>query len=143
VVSQNIVLEKKLTANKYFDLCIKDQTEENKIITDILFLSGEPNTPGHIYRVIRYLKAYENLGAKCIWFPSYHIEKLSLAEINCKVLVIWRTPFSTSVQKIIEKVHEKGATVIFDIDDYMFDPELVDENNIDAIRYLRYSVPGI
>jgi len=96
----------------------------------ILFLSGEPRTPGHDYRVQMYSRALASRG--------YHVavtgadQPPNFTALDC--LIIWRTPWSKRLARTVAAARNCGAKVVFDVDDLMFDPELARCSVIDGIR---------
>ena len=102
-----------------------------------LFISGEPETPGHVYRVERMVQAALCLGWEAEWMDAAPVGPAELAGRD--LVVLWRVRWSEHIQGIVEVSHENGATVIFDVDDLMFRPELAVTDIIDAIRSLRFS----
>ncbi len=98
----------------------------------ILFISGEPTTPGHQYRVVRAMRLAEAAGWRTDWSEVAPVGPHTLAE--AKLVVLWRVPWSTHVQGIFDACEEIGARVLFDVDDLVFRPELARVELIDGIR---------
>lgn len=100
----------------------------------VIFVSGEWMTPGHVYRVERYVEAYRSLGFVTIWFkPSSLFANLEVLN-QCALLIIWRTVMDTKLDKIIARAKEQKAKIVYDLDDLMFYPELARKDIIDGIR---------
>jgi glycosyltransferase involved in cell wall biosynthesis/GT2 family glycosyltransferase len=106
----------------------------------ILFISGEGHTPGSIYRVERYVAAARALGLEAGWCEAGPVGPAELE--GARLVVLWRVPYSSHIAGIIQVAHEQGATVIFDVDDLMFRPELATIEVIDGIRSQRFSEQG-
>ncbi len=104
---------------------------------NVLFVSGEGHTPGSIYRVERYVEAARSLGLDAGWSEAGPVGPAELA--GARLVVLWRVPYSTHIAGIIQVAHEQGATVVFDVDDLMFRPELATIEVIDGIRSQRFS----
>ena len=98
----------------------------------ILFISGEASTPGHHYRVLRAMAAAEAVGWRAEWSETAPVGPHTLA--GARVVVLWRVSWSAHVQGIIESCGHSGATLLFDVDDLMFKPELARIEVIDGIR---------
>jgi glycosyltransferase involved in cell wall biosynthesis/SAM-dependent methyltransferase/uncharacterized protein YbaR (Trm112 family) len=100
----------------------------------LLYISGEPDTPGNQYRVLRYVRAAAENGINASWIKAEdlptHLEELESADI----LVIWRTPWSAQVEAAISVMRSRGKIVIFDVDDLMIEPDLARTQIIDGIR---------
>jgi glycosyltransferase involved in cell wall biosynthesis len=103
----------------------------------ILAISGEPHTPGHIYRVERLLEAAASLGWNASWSEVAPVNPDLIR--GAALVVLWRVPHSTHVQGIIDCAHAMGARVVFDIDDLMFRRDYADVRLIDGIRSQRFS----
>src|SRR5258708_35184431 len=100
----------------------------------VVYLSGEPGTPGHSYRVERPLAALATLGAAVTWMTEDDVAG-RLAEIRrATVLVIWRATWSDRIADAVAAARAGGAVVAFDIDDLMVDPDLARLSVIDGIR---------
>jgi glycosyltransferase involved in cell wall biosynthesis len=102
-----------------------------------LFISGEDHTPGTVYRVERMVAAVRSLGMAARSMPPGPVGPADLA--GQRLVVLWRVPHSAHVQGIITLAREQGATVLFDVDDLMFRPELATIEIIDGIRSQRFS----
>jgi glycosyltransferase involved in cell wall biosynthesis len=102
-----------------------------------LFISGEDHTPGTVYRVERYAATARALGYEARAMPAAPVGPQDLK--GASLVVLWRVPFSAHIQGIITVAHEEGATVVFDVDDLMFRPELARVEIIDGIRSQRFS----
>ena len=100
----------------------------------ILFVSGEPDTPGNYYRIINYVEAASANGWRADWIRgdelSDHMSKIS----DFDVLVIWRKLWDANVEEAIGIMRSLGRTVIFDCDDLMTEPRLATIKLIDGIR---------
>jgi glycosyltransferase involved in cell wall biosynthesis len=103
----------------------------------ILYVSGEDHTPGNTYRVERYTQTAQNIGFDATWKPAALVGFEDL--LGLSVVVIWRAPLSDHISRVISISRDEGATVIFDVDDLMFRPELGFAKFIDAIRVQRLS----
>ena len=102
-----------------------------------LFISGEDHTPGHTYRILRMAAALRDAGFDTCWTRPEPVGPAELA--GMRLVVLWRVPFSPHIQGIITVVHEQGGTVVFDVDDLMFRPEMATVEMIDGIRSQKFS----
>lgn len=97
----------------------------------IIYISGEPATAGHHYRVARPVSA---LGRHAIALEvssaPNHLDAIEAADI----VVLWRVSWNESVQLILDAARRGGARIVFDVDDLMFDPALATTEVIDGIR---------
>jgi glycosyltransferase involved in cell wall biosynthesis/GT2 family glycosyltransferase len=102
-----------------------------------LFVSGEDHTPGNVYRVERYAAAARALGYDAAWKAAAPVGPDDLE--GATLVVLWRVPYSAHVQGIVDFAHERGALVVFDVDDLMFRPEMAVIDIIDGIRSQKFS----
>ncbi len=100
----------------------------------VVYISGEPDTPGNFYRVIRYAQALSAAGAKTEWVRCEDLPQQLNRIAGASLLVIWRARWNAAIQSAIEIARRDGARVVFDIDDLMIDPELARVEIIDGIR---------
>ncbi len=100
----------------------------------VIFLSGEWMTPGHYYRVERYVESYRNLGFHAFWFKPDSVYSNSSMLNRCTLLIIWRTEMSENLRRIIQQARNNKIKIIYDLDDFMFDPEMARPEIIDGIR---------
>jgi glycosyltransferase involved in cell wall biosynthesis len=100
----------------------------------IVFISGEPNTPGHAYRVRMPAEALAKAGADvCVLGRNKLVANQGCFE-SADALVIWRTAWSKEIESIINTARKDGAKIVFDVDDLMFAPALAKTGVIDGIR---------
>jgi glycosyltransferase involved in cell wall biosynthesis/SAM-dependent methyltransferase len=100
----------------------------------VVFISGEPETPGHIYRVERYAAAALAAGAQASWMRLDEIPG-RVSEIGgASLLVIWRAAWDDNVAHAVAAARAAGARVVFDVDDLMIEPTLARVEVIDGIR---------
>jgi glycosyltransferase involved in cell wall biosynthesis len=102
-----------------------------------LFISGEAYTPGTAYRVVRYTETARRLGFEARFMQAAPVGPADLERV--RLVVLWREPHSAHVDGIIQVAHEQGATVIYDVDDLMFRPEMAVIEIIDGIRSQKFS----
>ncbi len=100
----------------------------------VVYISGEPGTPGHRYRVARYADAAVMVGAETLIVTvgeAYaHIGEIKTATL----LVIWRATWSDALARVVAAARAAGVRIVFDVDDLMFDPEVASVERIDGIR---------
>lgn len=98
----------------------------------VLFIAGEPETPGVAYRCNRLAEAAITAGYDAKVKPAALIngEDIDWADI----IHLWRVEFSGHIDIVTRLAREKGATLIFDADDIVFVPHLARIDIIDGIR---------
>ncbi|HXT81774.1 MAG TPA: glycosyltransferase [Acetobacteraceae bacterium] len=109
----------------------------------LVYVSGEPNTPGHLYRIDRYRAAATALG---IASTEMRVEEIAsrIEDIErATVLIIWRAFWSGEIEAAIAAARRGGARVVFDLDDLMVDPNLARTEVIDGIRSQHLTEEGV
>jgi GT2 family glycosyltransferase/glycosyltransferase involved in cell wall biosynthesis/uncharacterized protein YbaR (Trm112 family) len=104
------------------------------VTLSILYVSGEPKTPGNQYRVLRYVDAALANGADAEWMPMDDLPHRMDDLAGYNVLVLWRVPWNEHVSAAVDLIRSRGGKVVFDIDDLMIDPDLAQTKIIDGIR---------
>jgi O-antigen biosynthesis protein len=118
----------------------------------VLFVSGEPDTPGHVYRVARYATAAQEAGFTVSVVRHDELRRVTrrfggrligLQPAAPELVVIWRAAWSRQLARAIKLWRRAGARIVFDVDDYMFDPALARAEIIDGIRSQHCSEPAV
>lgn len=101
---------------------------------NVVWIGGEPDTPGYHYRVIMPALAARAAGVNATYFRldtlDEHLDSVKAADI----VIIWRAAWDGRVAKLFQVARDAGAKVCFDVDDLMFDPRLATVKIIDGIR---------
>lgn len=109
----------------------------------VVYVSGEPHTPGHQYRVVRMANACRAVGVE-VTVVNLEDAPLCMAEISkANVVVIWRVAWCPSISDVIAQARGNGAILVFDVDDLMIDPNLASVEVIDGIRSQGFDEPGV
>jgi len=103
----------------------------------VVCVSGEPHfVAGHLYRVERVARTLTELG----WSVEIHpVNGLDATAWDPKtlpptVVLIWRAAWSPRLEEAVAAWRGQGARILFDVDDYMFEPGLATPEVIDGIR---------
>ena len=109
----------------------------------VIFVSGEPHTPGHLYRVVRQAEAAAQAGWDASWM-SIHDAPRRMDEIaTAAIVVVWRATWSNTVEWILCVVRSNDARLVFDVDDLVFRTELATVETIDGIRSQNFDAAGV
>ena len=103
-----------------------------RAIRHVIFVVGEPNTPGSDYRCVRNAAACRAAGYGAETIDLYDVSPENLARAD--LLVLWRTTMSPHIETMMRLAREAGTTIAFDVDDLMTRPELARVEIIDGIR---------
>ena len=106
----------------------------DRVALRLVYISGEPNTPGHVYRIQRHADCLRVLGGEGAWMTAEEIPD-RIEEIEAAgILVIWRAPWDLHIEAAIAAARRGGARIVFDVDDLMTEPGLARVEVIDGIR---------
>ena len=100
----------------------------------IVFVSGEPHTPGHRYRVLNIAGCLPPRLFESAIIPASELPARIGEIASAEIVWIWRTRLSQETAELVRAAREAGATILYDIDDLMFRPELATVDLIDGIR---------
>lgn len=131
----NPVMEKEIPSPSKFCETITPTNKEPYII----YIIGDPTTPGAIYRVHRYVEAAIAAGFNAIHFtPDKVMEHLDQIE-KADIVIIWRSIWSECIEAVINITKSSGARIIFDADDLIVEPDLAKIEAIDGIRSQKFT----
>jgi glycosyltransferase involved in cell wall biosynthesis len=103
------------------------QRASKKDETDFFIASGCGIATTSLYRTVHLQEQLQALGYEADrvdWFDTNAIDSERAA--NADVLVLYRLPMSAALRRLIDDAHARGKTVIFDTDDLVFDPALIE-----------------
>jgi len=105
----------------------------------LLIVSGEPGTPGHEYRVVRFAAAAADLGwqVQVLDVADLPVETAAIAKGRPAAVLIWRATWRPALEEAVTGWRGHGARIVFDVDDHMMDPAIADVSVIDGIRSQR------
>jgi glycosyltransferase involved in cell wall biosynthesis len=99
-----------------------------------LCICGEPDSTARPYRVDYLVQDLASLGVESSWMsiPQALQKPAQISTVN--LLILWRTAWDGSVAEIVRTARRNSATVVFDADDLVIEPELARIGIIDGIR---------
>lgn len=94
---------------------------------DILFLIGCWLGESKRYRVYNLVAALEKRGYRCLVHDFYHVGDIVAFDIVPRVVVFFRAPYDVRVGIVeaLDFFQRKHVSTVFDIDDYVFESDLV------------------
>jgi glycosyltransferase involved in cell wall biosynthesis/SAM-dependent methyltransferase len=102
--------------------------------TRLVYVSGEPETPGNLYRVLRHAESAAAVGVTTSWMRIDEVPDRLDEIAAADVLMMWRAAWDERVAAGIDAARRAGVRVVFDVDDLMIDPDLARTVVIDGIR---------
>jgi glycosyltransferase involved in cell wall biosynthesis len=109
----------------------------------VIFVSGEPHTPGHHYRVVRMAQAAAAAGWDAHWMPIQQAPRRMDDIATAAIVVVWRATWSNTMDWILLVVRQGGARLVFDLDDLVFRTELAVPEIIDGIRSQNHTTHSV
>lgn len=100
----------------------------------IVFVSGEPQTPGHRYRVLNMARSLAPRFFETAIISASEASQRVGEIADADLIWIWRARLSPELAQPIRAGREAGIPFVFDVDDLMFRPELATIERIDGIR---------
>ena len=101
---------------------------------DALFVDGTNGTSSTNYRVFRIAKGLTAEGWKVRCLKGDELYGLLDQHLRARFVIIHRAPYWSPFIEFVNKMRAAGSIIVFDVDDLVFDPELVPF--IDGFRYL-------
>lgn len=109
----------------------------------VIYISGEPHTPGSVYRVVRHAEAARAAGWEASWMRIHDAPHRMEEIATAAVVVVWRAEWSNTVEWIRLVTLQGGATMVVDFDDLIFRIELATVETIDGIRSQNFSADAV
>lgn len=110
-------------------------TATNNQVKSVLYLSGSPLSKGHTYRVVYQMEALMKAGIDC----SYQNmdEEFDINTIKkYQIIIVFRAEWSERLKAIYDACDKYGVIKVFDVDDLIFQPEIMTEKNWDYLRLI-------
>lgn len=102
----------------------------------IVFISDRPKIPCHTYRVKNMVDALNADGITATWTTSASAEQDFRIIENAKLVVVHRSFWSNSLDNIFNFCNQHKIPIASDIDDLIFDENLIESGQIDFISNL-------
>lgn len=102
----------------------------------VVFVSGESHTAGHRYRVEDFAAALPPARFDVFVTSLADYPTMTYAIRDADFVWAWRIPWNKSTRKIFAAARRNEATVVADIDDMIFSPDLVKSGQVDGVRSL-------
>lgn len=102
----------------------------------ILFVSGDSNSPSHQYRVTNVIQGLAEHGVEADWIPVDKVEALGGRLASYSLVVFWRVALIPVIDRITAACRFANVPVVYDTDDYVFEPRVANVKYVDGIRFL-------
>ena len=108
-------------------------------VRPILFISGNPTSRSHLYRVKNAVEGLHRLGTPTCWMTVEMLKRHNVEQVNARCIIIHRCAYDPTIEQLLDWCKRQGMPVGFDIDDLIFDAELIRGNGIHFIAELPLS----
>lgn len=99
-----------------------------------LFVTGEPESAGHRYRVMDFIEAASANNVAATWVRADDLAARHDALAQYDIAVFWRVAWTEEVGAAMAVLRRSGCKIVFDVDDLMTEPNLAQFSLIDGIR---------
>ncbi len=100
----------------------------------LLFISDNPETRGHLYRVEHHAEALKAGGLQAEWCELKDFNEQRLAGVSMAIL--FRAPWNARVADLNAACRARDITIAFDLDDLVFEPAYMRAPYFDYVRTL-------
>jgi len=101
-----------------------------------LFISGNPAARSHLYRVRNPIDGLRRLGVPACWMSAKKLGRFDVKRINARCIILHRCAEDEAIDALIHWCQRRGMPIGYDIDDLIFDAEIMREGGIDFIAKL-------
>jgi glycosyltransferase involved in cell wall biosynthesis len=98
----------------------------------VLYISDLAKSKGHIYRVLHNVEALRAKGFEASW--TDHSKGVYEKVDSADVVIVFRAMWDDFLSGLYTRCRTQGISIGFDIDDLIFDPEVLTEENFDYLR---------
>ena len=101
----------------------------------ILFVSGVPHSAGHVYRVEHPLEALRAQGWQADWL-ALEDPDLERRAGEATLVCLFRAAWGEPLQRLRSLCQARGLPLWYDIDDLIFDRQLIEQGAVDYVEQL-------
>ena len=102
----------------------------------LLFISGNPLARSHLYRVSNPIEGLRRLGVPACWMSAKKLRRFDVERINARCVILHRCAEDEAIDALTHWCKRQGIPVGYDIDDFIFDAEIMREGAIHFIANL-------
>ena len=104
--------------------------------TRILFVSGRPESKGHLYRVGNGADGLCRQGVDAPWVGVDTFADADVRGLDADAVVIYRAGLNAATERLLDQCKRRGTPVGVDVDDLVFDPDLIANGGVDFVSRL-------
>lgn len=98
----------------------------------VLYVSGNPTSRGHVYRVVHHVAALQAAGIDASWVPLTEAVCTQVDDVD--LVVVFRAAWDDLLERLHARCRARGLLLGFDIDDLLFEPEIMTVAYFDYLR---------
>ena len=102
----------------------------------VTLISGYPDTASEVYRVMRLGRALRQAGCSVLVVRHDDTERWQAQILASTCVVLFRVVLQPDLARLVCRVRAGGVCIVFDVDDYAFEPSIAGPDVIDGIRLL-------
>lgn len=102
----------------------------------IIYVSGFPDSSSHNLRVNNQIETLRECSISSAWIKQSDCARFSHMLSFAEIIVLFRVALTEEISQMVDKCKKAGCLVVYDTDDYVFDPEIANEKFVDGIRFL-------
>lgn len=103
---------------------------------EYVFITENPSSRSHIYRVKNPVDALNRAGYRALWLTLDEAVMNPHLWASAKLLVVHRCEWSDSLDALYYLARANQVPTLYDIDDYIFEPKLAEQGHIHFISQL-------
>ena len=101
-----------------------------------LFISGNPAARSHLYRVRNPIEGLRRLGVPACWMSAKMLGRCDVKRISARCVILHRCAGDEAINALIHWCRRRGVPIGYDIDDLIFDADIMRTGTIDFIANL-------
>ncbi len=101
-----------------------------------LFISGNPAARSHLYRVRNPIEGLRRLGIPACWMSAKMLGRCDVKRISARCVILHRCAGDEAINAFIHWCRRRGVPIGYDIDDLIFDADIMRTGAIDFIANL-------
>ncbi len=102
----------------------------------ILFVTADAGTRGHLYRVKNPVDALSRKGLTTHWTTLEHVSSDLSVLAGYRHLIVHRCEWGEGLAALYRAARAAGIRIVYDIDDLVFDPAVLEAGEVDFIQRL-------
>ncbi len=102
----------------------------------VLYITVDPDLHSHRYRVDNYRESLSSVGVATDMIRLDMLASRLQALPRYDIVVVFRAVYNDLLAQAYAICRKAGVPIVYDVDDYIFDSDIVTEKYVDGIRFL-------